>query len=172
MRRLVLKADISVDGVLVRDDNRDDDRDDDRGEAPGPDEHLESYQRRVVQKAGVHALEADWTVDALAARKGDGGEVDVLAPIVAEGGAEFCQELSRRRLVDEYRIVVRPVVLGEGDRLFAAADRLYLIGTRFFADGTLAHTYVPVEAYRDHPPPYPWSVGSQSPGQDDHDPDA
>src|SRR5688572_20642705 len=125
MRRLVLKADLSVDGFLGQGG-------DDGWAQVHYDEELERYQRRVIQKAGVHALEEEWTVDALEELKRDGGAVDELAPIVAEGGPAFCQELTRRRLVDEYRIVVHPVVFGEGHPLFAAEDRFHLIGTNFF----------------------------------------
>jgi riboflavin biosynthesis pyrimidine reductase len=164
MRRLVLKADLSVDGYLGRDGADAD------WAREHYDEELTRYQARVVQKAGVHALEAEWSVDALAELKQEGGHVE-LAPIVAEGGSRFCLELSRRRLVDEYRVVVHPVVFGEGDPLFAVADRFYLIGTNFFGTGSLAHTYIPVDAYRDRPPPYPWSTGTQGPSEDDDDPE-
>ena len=129
MRRLVLAADLSLDGFvgcegLGTDWPREYD-----------DHELVRYRRRVVLKAGVHALEETWSVDALAELKADGG-ADELAPIVAEGGPGFCQELTRRGLVDEYRITVHPVVFGDGYRLFAARDRLYLISTHLFVNGT------------------------------------
>jgi hypothetical protein len=160
VRRLVLTADLSVDGYVGRD-----------GLDPGwareyDDDELIRYRQRVVLKAGVHALEETWSVDALAELKTDGG-TEELAPIVAEGGPGFCQDLTRAGLVDEYRITVHPVVFGKGHRLFAATDRLYLISTRFFGTGSLAHTYVPQHAYRDRPPPLPWAQG---PGEHDHDP--
>jgi hypothetical protein len=160
MRRLVLTADLSVDGFVGRD-----------GLDPGwareyDDDQLVRYRQRVVLKAGVHALEQTWSVDALAELKADGGPQE-LAPIVAEGGPEFCQELTRRALVDEYRITVHPVVLGEGYRLFAAPERLYNISTRHFAKGSLAFAYVPEGAYRDRPPPLPWAQGPA-----EHDDDA
>jgi RibD C-terminal domain len=166
VRRLVLTGDLSLDGFVGRD-----------GLDPGwardyDDDELVRYRRRVVHKAGVHALEEAWTVDALAELKDEGGEHE-LAPIVAEGGAGFCQELTRRRLVDEYRITVHPVVFGEGHRLFSVSDRFHNIGARFFVNGSVAYTYVPVGAYRDHPPPLPWALpGTQGTGEHDHDPQA
>jgi len=39
--------------------------------------------------------------------------------MIAWGGAAFAQSLSRLRLVDEYRLVVQPVALGDGLALFA-----------------------------------------------------
>ena len=130
------------------------------------DDELIRYHLRVLTKAGLHALEPDWEIDTLVELKTEGGREE-LAPIVAQGGPLFCQELTGRGLVDEYRITVHPVVFGEGDRLFAAAERLYLISTRFFRMGSLAHTYVPERAYRDHPPPLPWAQG---PGEHHDDP--
>jgi RibD C-terminal domain len=165
MRRLVLTTDLTLDGFVGH-------------EGADPhwadryyDEELIKYQLRVLTKAGVHALEQDWEIDALADLR-DAGGYEEQAPIVAQGGPVFCQELTRRGLVDEYRITVHPVVFGDGYRLFAAPDRLYLISTRYFRSGSLGHTYVPERAYRDHPPPYPWALpGSERPDEHDHDPE-
>jgi hypothetical protein len=159
MRRLTLTTDLSLDGFVGHD-----------GADPHwadryYDDELIRYQVRLLSKAGLHALEESRDVEGLAELKAEGGGEE-LAPIVAQGGAGFLQELTRRGLVDEYRITVHPVVFGEGYRLFAAPERLYLISTRFFAKGSLAHTYVPEHAYRDHPPPLPWAQG---PGQHDDD---
>jgi len=38
----------------------------------------------------------------------DGGD------LIAWGGAAFAQSLSRLRLVDEYRLIMQPVALGDG----------------------------------------------------------
>jgi hypothetical protein len=164
MRRLVLTADLSLDGFIGRD-----------GLGPDwareyDDNELVRYRRRVVLKAGVHALEDSWSVEALVELKAEGG-AEEMAPIVAEGGPAFCQELTRRALVDEYRITVHPVVFGDGYRLFAAPDRLLSISTRHFASGSVAFTHVPERAYRDRPPPYPWALRrAQGPDEDHDDP--
>jgi dihydrofolate reductase len=39
--------------------------------------------------------------------------------MIAWGGAAFAQSLSRLRLIDEYRLVLQPVALGDGLPLFA-----------------------------------------------------
>ena len=102
------------------------------------------------------------------ALKAQGGD-DELAPVVAVGEPAYLQELTRLGLVDEYRITVHPVVLGDGERLFVARERMHVITSRYFADGSVAHAYVPERAYRDRPPPLPWAEG---PGEHDDDAEA
>ena len=77
--------------------------------------------------------------------RGDVGEV--LARIREEfdgdlevGGPTLAAEFIRRGLVDEYRLVVHPVVLGAGTPFFPPLDeplRLRLVDTRRFASGAL-----------------------------------
>ena len=98
--------------------------------------------------------------------KAQGGDHE-LAPVVAVGEPAYLQELTRLGLVDEYRITVHPVVLGDGERLFVTRERMHVITSRYFADGSVAHAYVPERAYRDRPPPLPWAEGP-----DEHDDDA
>ena len=62
---------------------------------------------------------------------------DVFVP----GGARLAQSLSGARLIDEYHLVVHPVVLGEGKPLFTEAAELRLTGTRVFGTGAVALTY-------------------------------
>ncbi len=101
----------------------------------------------------------------------DAAEADdhELAPVVAVGEPAYLQELTRLGLVEEYRITVHPVVLGDGERLFVMRERMHVITSRFFADGSVAHAYVPERAYRDRPPPLPWAEG---PGEHDDDAEA
>ena len=66
--------------------------------------------------------------------------------MLAWGGAAFAQSLSRLRLVDEYRLVVQPVALGDGLPLFAGLAEpfvLDLIDARAYADGAVLHVYRP-----------------------------
>ena len=68
--------------------------------------------------------------------------------MIAWGGAAFAQSLTRRRLVDEYRLVLQPVALGDGLPLFAGLTGpfvLNLIEARAYADGAVLHVYRPGE---------------------------
>ena len=79
------------------------------------------------------------------------GRVDLAAgepggEIMAHGGAAFVQALSRLGLIDEYRLVILPVALGNGLPLFkdlAKPLRLDLAEARSFPDGTVIHVYQP-----------------------------
>jgi dihydrofolate reductase len=64
--------------------------------------------------------------------------------IMAHGGARFVQALSQQGLIDEYRLVIRPVALGSGMPLFkdlVAPLRLRLVDSKAFADGTAICVY-------------------------------
>lgn len=66
--------------------------------------------------------------------------------ILAHGGARFVQSLVKLGLIDEYRLLIHPVVLGSGLRLFANLERpldLTLVSTTVFGGGTVAHVYRP-----------------------------
>jgi dihydrofolate reductase len=66
--------------------------------------------------------------------------------ILAWGGASFLQALSRAGLVDEYRLVINPMALGDGLPLFkelSAPIELQLIDARTFASGAALHVYQP-----------------------------
>ena len=64
--------------------------------------------------------------------------------IVATGSIQLVQALVAEGLVDEYRLLVYPVVLGTGARLFADATEvpdLELVETRAFNSGVVLTTY-------------------------------
>ena len=66
--------------------------------------------------------------------------------LIAYGGAAFAQSLSRLRLVDEYRLIVQPVALGDGLPLFAGLGApfvLDLITAQAYGDGSVLHIYRP-----------------------------
>jgi dihydrofolate reductase len=65
--------------------------------------------------------------------------------IVVFGGARFARSLAGHGLIDEYRVVVQPVALGDGLPLLHGLPeplRLELVSTTVYADGPIAHTYV------------------------------
>ncbi|GAB2550569.1 dihydrofolate reductase family protein [Gracilibacillus alcaliphilus] len=64
--------------------------------------------------------------------------------ILAHGGADFAQSLSRLGLIDEYRLIVHPVVLGDGMPVFkniADSIKLKLTDTKVFNTGAILLTY-------------------------------
>ena len=65
--------------------------------------------------------------------------------LVVHGSATLVQTLVRHDLVDRYRLLVYPVVLGKGKRLFQAdtTATLNLVETRSFSSGVVALIYEP-----------------------------
>ena len=69
--------------------------------------------------------------------------------IIAWGGAEFAQSLSRAGLIDEYVLVIKPVAYGGGLSIFRDlpdALQLDLIEARTFDGGVVLHRYEPASA--------------------------
>ena len=64
--------------------------------------------------------------------------------VVCFGGVSFARALAAARLVDEYRLTVHPVVLGDGLPLLHGVpepQRLGLVGTTAYPDGVVIHEY-------------------------------
>ncbi len=71
--------------------------------------------------------------------------------ILAHGGATFSDSLIRERLVEEYRLVIHPVVIGNGTSLFRALCeplRLDVVEARTFPGGTTIQVCRPLEEDR------------------------
>ena len=70
--------------------------------------------------------------------------------VVVHGSAQLTQALLEHDLVDELRLMLFPVVLGSGKRLFGQTTdkkRLELVDSRTVGDGVLILTYArPVAA--------------------------
>jgi dihydrofolate reductase len=67
-------------------------------------------------------------------------------PILVEGSRTLVHTLMEHNLVDEYRIMIFPVLLGSGRRLFPdsrAKRMLRLVDSRSFGSGVVVHTYEP-----------------------------
>jgi dihydrofolate reductase len=61
--------------------------------------------------------------------------------ILVHGGSEFVQALSKLGLIDEYRLIVHPVALGDGAPLFGGPIDLTLVDSTRFATGAVALVY-------------------------------
>jgi dihydrofolate reductase len=76
-------------------------------------------------------------------------EIDALkrepgGDIIAWGGAEFAHSLLAAGLIDEYRLVINPVLAGQGlniFRQFPGPIDLHLAGARAFETGAVLHVY-------------------------------
>ena len=63
--------------------------------------------------------------------------------LLAHGGSRFAQSLVRTGLVDEYRVLVHPVALGDGKPMFGGRVDLEPVSTTAFSGGAVAHVYRP-----------------------------
>ena len=92
----------------------------------------------AAEWAGSRIARGDTEEEIAALKRESGGE------IMAHGGATFVQALSRLGLIDEYRLVILPVALGNGLPLFKDLSkplRVDLAEARSFPDGTVIHVY-------------------------------
>jgi dihydrofolate reductase len=91
---------------------------------------------------------ADWPTTTIA--RGDLADevarlkVEPGGDVITYGGYTLAQALTRQNLVDEYRLVTRPVALGSGEPMFkdlAVGRRLELVEATPYPDGTLISVY-------------------------------
>jgi dihydrofolate reductase len=85
-------------------------------------------------------LDADVPTAVASLRRQDLGELQVI------GSLDLAQTLIRHNLVDEYRLLVYPVLLGTGKRLFAGGTvptGLSLVSTEAVGNGVTASVYRP-----------------------------
>lgn len=67
--------------------------------------------------------------------------------ILLAGSGELLHTLMEHELIDEYRLIVHPIVLGHGKRLFREGERtttLRLVETKAVSSGVVILTYQPV----------------------------
>ena len=86
-------------------------------------------------------ISGDAAAEVAKLKEGDGG------PILVAGSRTLVHTLIEHDLVDEYRVMVFPVILGSGRRMFPddMADKkpLKLVDTQVFDNGVAVHTYHP-----------------------------
>lgn len=73
---------------------------------------------------------------------------EIQRDILIDGGSDLVNLLMQHDLIDEYRLLVHPVVVGKGKRLFQEASQkkeLKLIETKPFGSGVVAMTYRPAD---------------------------
>jgi len=81
------------------------------------------------------------TVAALKALKGEDGP-----DLLAQGSSELLQTLWQHALVDEFSVLIFPLVLGKGKRIFgsgAAPTGLKLVKSKSYPTGVIVANYVP-----------------------------
>jgi dihydrofolate reductase len=95
----------------------------------------------AAEWAGSRIARGDLTEKIAALKSEPGGE------IMAHGGVAFVQALSGLGLIDQYRLVILPVALGNGLPLFKDLPkplRVDLAEAKSFSDGTVIHVYQPI----------------------------
>lgn len=95
---------------------------------------------------------ADWNNTTLMREPAEDAVVDLKQQTGKDlfifGSAELCSRLMRRRLIDEYRLGLVPVVLGQGNPLFKPAPdalRMRLLEARPLKSGCVILRYEPRE---------------------------
>jgi dihydrofolate reductase len=61
--------------------------------------------------------------------------------LLAHGGARFARSLVETGLIDEYRLLIHPAVLGAGERIFIAPLTIEPMSTTAFSGGAVAHVF-------------------------------
>jgi dihydrofolate reductase len=61
--------------------------------------------------------------------------------LLAQGGVRFARSLVETGLIDEYRLVVHPVILGTGERLFTTPLSIEPVSTTAFSRGAVGHVF-------------------------------
>jgi len=61
--------------------------------------------------------------------------------LLAHGGARFARSLVETGLIDEYRLLIHPAILGAGERIFLAPLTIEPVSTTVFSGGAVAHVF-------------------------------
>jgi dihydrofolate reductase len=106
----------------------------------GLPKHVVSTTLDRVQWNNSILLQGDLVEEVVKLRRQPGDELQV------HGSATLVRTLMKYGLVDEYRLLIHPVVLGSGKRLFGDGTTpaaLELIDTKTTSRGVVAHIYQP-----------------------------
>ena len=74
---------------------------------------------------------------------------EIARDILMDGGSDLVNTLAQHGLINEYRLLLYPVVVGRGKRLFAEGSQkqgLKLIEARTLSSGVVALTYQPASS--------------------------
>ena len=102
--------------------------------------YVASRSRPTLEWRNSVLIEGDAAEGVAALKQGDGPELQV------HGSANLLQTLLRHGLVDQYRLLVFPLVLGSGKRLFADGTipgGLKLVDSTVSSTGVVMGTYEP-----------------------------
>jgi len=102
--------------------------------------YVASRSRPALEWSNSVLIEGDAAEGIAALKKGDGPELQV------HGSGDLIQTLLRHGLVDEYRLLIFPVVVGSGKRLFSEGtipSGLKLVEGKVSPSGVLMGTYEP-----------------------------
>jgi dihydrofolate reductase len=72
--------------------------------------------------------------------------------LLAHGGARFARSLVETGLIDEYRLVIHPVILGAGEPLFRTPLTIDPVSTTVFSGGAVAHVFAARPPHDSRPP--------------------
>jgi dihydrofolate reductase len=100
--------------------------------------YVASQTLREVRWNNSHLLEGDVPAAVAGLKQRSEGEINV------QGSSNLIRTLQQHDLVDEYRLLVEPVVLGTGKRIFAegtAATAMSLVAAQPTSTGVLYCTY-------------------------------
>jgi dihydrofolate reductase len=107
----------------------------------GMPKHVVSSTLRELTWENSTLLEGDFPSAVRALKSGEGGD------ILVAGSRTLVQALVAHALADEYRLMVYPVILGSGRRLFPddleSKANLSLVDTTLFENGVSVSTYRP-----------------------------
>jgi dihydrofolate reductase len=139
MTSLVLKMSVSLDGYVAPLDGSTD------WIAAGGSQDALAWTVETVSNADAHLMGAA-TYEVMAA--GDLAEAIARLKqersdgyLLAHGGARFARSLVKTGLIDEYRLLIHPTVLGAGERTFLAPLAIEPTSTTVFSGGAVAHVF-------------------------------